>query len=95
LDIWESIFIYHNTYKLNLFSGPKDKDLIMIMQNEINEFIRMIGCSRYVTAYLHIYDRNNYTVYNRIQGLEELKEACSVCDYLKEDHEILIEHVGM
>jgi hypothetical protein len=55
----------------------------------------MIGCSRYVTAYLHIYDRNNYTVYNRIQGLEELKEACSVCDYLKEDHEILIEHVGM
>jgi hypothetical protein len=40
----------------------KGKDLMMIVQNEINKFIRMIGCSRYVTAYLHIYDRNNYTV---------------------------------
>jgi hypothetical protein len=28
----------------------KGKDLMMIVQNEINEFIRMIGCSRYVTA---------------------------------------------
>ena len=45
---------------IKLFKG---KDLIMIMQNEINEFIRMIDWSRYVTPYLHIYDRNNYTVY--------------------------------